>query len=637
MPTARDIAVVLETERVREAHAAGRNAWWLATTEVLDHLRVPYRRLESVTARTALDDIGVLVFPVPPRLSDSDRNRLATWVAEGGAVLTFSGPGDLAQLCGVTATERTAASGHVRFRAGEVWTQRPDIELHALGGTQLSVDTAHQAPEVCAVWSRTTAADATASEGRDGAHDSEHDDGAAITVRAVGHGVAIACGVDVWQSIVRIQQGFPVEVDGKPASDGTAPIDDGILKCEDGLALDFECDRAIPPGEPELPADFEHVYPPPAATPMFHRPQADLWKAVFQQCLWYAAERVDAPLPWLDYWPAGVPAVAHLSHDSDQNVEEDGRAALETFAEADVRVTWCQVFPGGYEPGTYADITAAGHEQALHYNAMGDADIARWGWPCIRAQYAWAQAVSESERIVSNKNHYTRWEGWTEFYQWCERLGIEIDESRGPSKQGSVGFTFGTAHVSYPMADVAEGNRPLNVLALPLHTQDLAWAGHEANRDVILDGAESVHGVAHFLFHGPHLRRRPAARKACLELVHEVRRRGLPWWTAGEINRWERARRGVDLAFRRADTSGNKPDSASATWLLETWAAEPVDGAAILLPPPSGPGSTSSEPSPLPTLLDGEGELTSVYRHGRHFVQLAVDIPAGRAGWTLTW
>ncbi|GAB3422937.1 hypothetical protein GCM10027569_55070 [Flindersiella endophytica] len=585
--------MVLEEQAASAAHARAADAWWLYATEVLDHLRLPYRKLAAVDATTELDGVGVLVFARAPELTEPARTRVEEFVAAGGAVVVAGGPGSLGDLLGAAAGE-PVDHGHVTFTQAAAWTHVPGVALHAVGGARLT--TSDDATDVLATW----------------------DDGSpAITARRSGDGIALLFGADVWQSIVRIQQGYSVTEDGKPALDGTAPIDDDILKCEDGMALSFEADRALPPGEPELTEPFEHVYPPPSAVPMFDQPHADWWRSLFVQGLWWAAEQVGVALPWLHYWPSGVDAVAHMSHDSDGNVTEHGQAALDTFAEAEVNVTWCQVFPGGYDPEIYRAITAAGHEHALHYNAMHDADIAQWGWPQIRAQYAWAQAVTGVERIVSNKNHYTRWENWTEFYHWCERLGIEIDESRGPSKQGSVGFTFGTAHVSFPIAEASEHNRYLNVLNLPLHTQDLAWAGHESIRDVILDGAIAQHGVAHFLFHGPHLHLRPPTRKACLALADEARRRGLPWWTAGQINSWERLRRGVSLSIV----------PGADGWVVRTTSDRAVEGAALLL---SLPALTA-----LPRLVDGNGSVATVVRHGREFVELTADIPAGDAAWTL--
>ncbi|HEY6738347.1 MAG TPA: hypothetical protein VI076_05810, partial [Actinopolymorphaceae bacterium] len=186
-----------------------------------------------------------------------------------------------------------------------------------------------------------------------------------------------------------------------------------------------------------------------------------------------------------------------------------------------------------------------------------------------------------------------------------------------PSKQGSVGFPFGTAHVSFPVADAGEQNRYYDVLNLPLHTQDLAWAGHESIRDVILDAAIEQHGVAHFLFHGPHLHLRPPTRKACLALAEEARRRGLPCWTSARINAWERLRRRVDLSVT----------AAADGWTVTSTSEHPVENAAILLLLPTG-----GEPS----LRSGAGSVATVRRHGREFVELTVDIPAGTASWTLT-
>lgn len=592
MPPGQTVAVVVDDEATASAHAASDHAWWVYATEVLDHLRLPFHQVSTVDAELLDGDLRVLVFTLPPVLDAPTQGVLERWARRGGAILAIGGPGDLAGLLGADAGA-PVDHAHVRVLDSELWTSVPDVALHAVGGVRLR---AGADADVRARW----------------------DDGSpAFTVRRLGAGVGLTCGVDLWQSIVRIQQGYPVLEDGTPASDGTAPIDDNLLKCDDGLALSFEDDRELPPGQPPVPQPFEHVHPPMAAAPMFHRPHADLWRSVFLQSLWWAAEQVDAALPWLYYWPAGVPAVAHMSHDSDDNVEDHGRTALEVFAEADVRVTWCQAFPGGYSPETYAAISAAGHEQALHYNAMHDADIAAWGWPQLRAQYAWAQAVTGTERIVSNKNHYTRWEGWTEFYVWCERLGIEIDQSRGPSKQGGVGFPFGTAHVSFPIADVAEDNRLHDVLILPLHTQDLALAAHESVRDVIIDNAVAQHGVAHFLFHGPHLHLRPATRKACLVLAEEVRRRGMPWWTSAEINDWERTRREVRLTVT----------PSPGGWVVRSEATAAVDGAAVLV---LLPGLDA-----LPRIVSGEGSVGLARRHGRDFVELTVDVPAGTASWTI--
>lgn len=585
------LAVLDTADTTRTAHANGADAWWLQVEEILDQIRLPFT---VTTAETIDEDAGILLVPTARALTAAQASALHAWTRAGGVLVVIGDPGHLADAIGSAAIAEVP-DGHVRVSANAIWEHPPRTALHAVGGVSLRVERPSQ---TLATW----------------------DDGStAIARRTLGSGLLVHVGVDLWQTVVRIQQGYRVEEDGAPAADGTAPIDDGILKAEDGLALSFDRDRSLPPDQPALAEDFAHSYPPPQAVPVFDEPHADHWRVLLYQLLWWAARERDLPLPWLFHWPADVPAIAHMSHDADQNHPEDARAALDAFAEADVHVTWCQVHPGGYGPEIHAAITAAGHENALHYNAMGDSDLASWGWPQMRAQYTWAQAVTGVEEIVSNKNHYTRWEGWTEFYTWCERLGIEIDESRGPSKQGSIGFPFGTAHVTFPMGDVATGGRRMDVLNLPLHTQDLAWASHASVRDVILDGALGRHGVAHFLFHGPHLRTRPATRAACPAVAEEARRRGMRWWTASRINRWERARRGVDLsAGRRGDTLHLRAHSAQALGEVE-----------ILLP--IGPDDTAERYA-----LEGSGRLDVARRHGTRFLRLVTDLSPGTHAWSVS-
>lgn len=581
------ISVVLDDDETSAAHAAGQQAWWLYSTEVLDHARLPYRVVAP--GELPLADTRVLVFAQPPRLSADQSTVVADWVRGGGVLILSSGPGSLASTLGVS-TAGDVADGHVVAEDGTGWLDAPDVALHALGGGRL---VAGDDVTVLTRW-------------RD-------DDAAALVAKAIGDGQVVVSGVDVWQTIVRIQQGDRVERDGVPAADGSAPVDDDILKCDDGIVLSYEDDRALPPGETGM-VPYNYSFPPPAAAPMFHRPQADMWRRVFLTSLFTAAEKADVVLPWLFYWPAGVPAIAHMSHDSDGNNSEHAATALDVFDEAGVKVTWCNVYPGGYTPEIVAEIEARGHEHALHYNAMADADIATWGWPQMRAQYAWAQALTGREDIVSNKNHYTRWEGWHEFFGWCERLGIQIDQTRGPSKLGNVGFPFGSCHLWFPIADASEQNRRIDVLELPLHTQDLAWAGHESIRDVILDQSLAEHGVAHFLFHSPHLHLRPPTRAACVRVANEARDRGMPWWTSEQINAWERARRDVDL---RVEYTSDGEMRVSVT------AATPVAGAAVLL---AVPGLGDDEKVPV---VAGDAAASVVTRHHRRFVELAADLPAG--------
>ncbi|MER3404687.1 MAG: hypothetical protein C4289_05575, partial [Chloroflexota bacterium] len=70
---------------------------------------------------------------------------------------------------------------------------------------------------------------------------------ALLTEKRYGRGPALYCGVDLAATVLQIQLGRPIYHDGLPAPDGTAPVDDGILKTDDGTVLDYERDRIAGP------------------------------------------------------------------------------------------------------------------------------------------------------------------------------------------------------------------------------------------------------------------------------------------------------------------------------------------------------------------------------------------------------
>ena len=598
------LGVVLDASAAPQAWARGEEAWFLYHREVLGHLALAYDTYSVAELGRACASHLVLLLPTVPALEDDDVRTLTRWVASGGGLILCGDPGPLAELAGASA-RGAVEEGHVTCAPTGPWESPPDVALRAFGGVALQPG---GETSTLAEW-------VSDSAGR-GEHPGRS---AAVTTRTVGRGTVTTFGVDMWQTVVRIHQGWPVTCDGVPPEDGTAPVDDGILKCDDGIALSYVRDRGLAPTAGEFPTPFRYQTPPIGPAPMFHRPHADMWRDVFTAVLFWTMERAGRPAGWLGYWPAGIPAVAHMSHDSDGNTDASARAALDAFDAADVRVTWCFLHPGGYSPEIYTDVIAAGHEPALHYNAMAESDLAYWGESYLTAQLTWVQEVTGTEAIVSNKNHYTRWEGWAEFYLWCERLGIQIDQSRGPSKQGNVGFPFGTCHVTFPMSDRAHGNRLIDVLSLPMQTQDLWLTNVVDNRAVFLDQALEHHGVAHFLFHGRNIVAHDEVRQAVLETATEARRRGMPWWTSAEINAWERARRHVRVAVTRSDDS----------LVVTACTPQPVDRASILLCVPG------LNPGRAYRLVGGDGELSVVRRHRRLFLELATDLAAGTSTYCL--
>ena len=380
--------------------------------------------------------------------------------------------------------------------------------------------------------------------------------GPAILRFRIGKGRLERWAVNVPRTIVAFQQGpGPVFRDGAPAGDGSGEVNDGILKADDRIAMDWELDRARTE----------------TGAPYFAYPYADLWRERLIGSLLAQALSLGLTLPFIGYWPDGVEAVAMISHDSDLNIDESAATTLNTLAECGVRSTWCMIEPG-YSRHIYEKVKQAGHELAFHYNAL-DQQGGRWGEAEFDRQFAWLKQAAELDSVKSNKNHYTRFEGWGELFEWCEKQGIEADQTRGPSKRGNIGFLFGTCHPYFPIAWFDRGNRMYDVLEIGFLTQDLALP-HLADTSVIapfLDGVKRVEGVAHFLFHQVHLHERPSVNRAIRTVVDEARKRGFVFWTSAEINDWERARRRIRIEGIEADGSvrirGELPEAPVAVWI----------------------------------------------------------------------
>lgn len=354
-----------------------------------------------------------------------------------------------------------------------------------------------------------------------------------------GKGTAIFVAADLAGSAANIRTGRPVHFDAPSAPDGSAPLSDGLLKAEDGMVLDFLRDRhAIDErGRPAKKAG-------PNAWPIFDQPIADALAQVLLRAIFHTASRTGVRLPRLWYHPDGLEAIGHISHDTDGNDPDLGELLHKVMEDAGTRSTWCTIHPGYAEP-FYEKLKAFGHEIALHYDAMGQPPshpFRRWGDATFDFQYRWlldAAKLSGPEALVSNKNHFTRWEGGLEFLEWCVHEGVRIDQSRGPSKRGMIGFPFGSCHAHF-MYDVR--GRRIDTLELGFQTQDLVVTAPTAWGPMFVERALRWHGVCHLLFHPAHIGKDGVADSLVRSIEHG-KKKGLCWMTSREIDAFERARR----------------------------------------------------------------------------------------------
>lgn len=503
--------------------------------EVLRRAGLPWRRVAETELASGTAPERVLVLAGQSAPGRPARQWIARFVEAGGAVVAVGGAFGLADLLGVReAPAPPLAEGYLALDAGHPLTGDLTSSLHVFGAPRLRAAAGTSLGRLLDGERRPAAGDA-------------------LIVHRAGAGLAVTIAADLPGSILRIQQGRPIQTDGPPAPDGTAPIDDGILKTDDGVVLSWEFDRErTAPGTAVPDCPGKHPDFPAGDTPWFAQPVADDLRLLLTRAVCWAAAATGQPVPLVWPWPRRLPAVGLISHDSDHNIDAAARETLRQLAAAKIHSTWCMqwgpTYPDRYSRETFALVQAAGHETALHYNARPE-DGGAWGEDHLRAQLAWLRREAGVERVASNKNHYLRWEGEVDCFRWLETAGIGSDQSKGPSKKGNVGYPHGSCQPWLPYD--AERGRFIDVLEIPLQTQDLWLTTPYAVAGPILDQAVRRQGVAHFLFHQVHLYRQPGVAAALQRVVADARARGLEWWTGEAIAAWERRRRDIVVALDR--------------------------------------------------------------------------------------
>ncbi|MFV1966494.1 MAG: hypothetical protein ACC628_13805 [Pirellulaceae bacterium] len=544
---------------------------WMYITEILKHAGLFFDHLSPSQLTSLLrqpNRVVILGGDLP--LTTQQREILTTLVAKGGSVIGIGGTSGLDEVFGVTGG-RPLTEGWIKVTAQDhPVTAGLRSALHVFGGYAVSTGAATSL--------------ATLESGSQGAK------GSAILENGFGKGRAILLSPDLIFSIVHIQQGVPVFQDGKPAPDDTAPINDGEFKAEDGLVLDWKRDRSTmqPDGEPA-----------------FLEPVSDELREIILRSIFHVAKQQGVRLPMLWYWPRGLKAVGHISHDTDGHDPQKAVALLDVVNRCNVKTTWCTLYPGGYPKEFYGKLKDQDYEIALHYDARTGGPETSWSKENLILQHQWLLKEAGLKHITSNKNHYTRWESRLDFLRWCEAVGINSDQTRGPSKKGTIGFPLGGSQPYFPLDDEIDSPRFLKVLEVNMLTQDLVVVCPREYGRQLVDSVLPHHGVAHFLFHPAHILK-PGVEDAFSDLVQYVREQGLEWLTSRQIYEWETSRRCLEAKF-----------DSSRTFTLH--AARPVPEATLLV--------LRSQPEPQSIRINGQSTTSKPWNlHGFDFDAVAMDI-----------
>ncbi|MDD5597158.1 MAG: hypothetical protein PHV82_04395 [Victivallaceae bacterium] len=486
-------------------------------TEILRHAGICFEMIENRSLFPRLDEIGVLITVGEQIFTDTEQKILSAWLKKRGAWISIGG------ICGMNNFWNASAAKSIYPKYADIFIRTlsegwlvPKIKNHPLlahitmplhyfnGLTVL--------PNAAAIILATTT----------DKHQRENEFAALLEVNNdAGLGILIA--VDIFGTIVRIQQGTAITRDGTGPSDGTAPINDKILKSDDGCVLDWEFDR-----KKIVETDFP---------PFFTQPIADQWREMLIRAILYTAQKRCIPIPILWQYPRNLPALAHLSHDSDGNEIDNAEIMLETLNKAAIHSTWCILIPG-YPKKMIKRIQQNGHELAAHLDFTGSNN--HFCQEEFSKQYTKLSEIL-GEEPISNKNHYLRWEGDSQFWEWCMDDGVQMDSSKCPSKAGNSGFLFGTCQPYFPMTPDA---KVLDVLELPALSLDFCFVIPPSIGFEIMKTAHKYHGIFHVVFHPAHIRKK-GVQESLFNIITKGKNLGMEWWTAKEINTWERARRSI--------------------------------------------------------------------------------------------
>ncbi|MBP1988408.1 hypothetical protein [Paenibacillus eucommiae] len=509
------LGLLLDQSEAQRRWTYGLNVFANYTEEILAHAGIPFEIIRDI-GEVENSSFDILI---AGSVKDDAASTSVLWkyVEQGGVLISFAGLNALAAKLGCMWKER----GTVGYAAFGAFYDKAEVIrfLQASPWKSSSAENEFLQEE--------------AGELRRG-EPGGAPIGAALQRFRIGEGLFDRWAVDIPATIVGFQQGnSPVLEDGVPALDGSAPINEGILKADDRSEMDWHHDRLYTE----------------TGNPYIAYPYADFWRELFIGRLLRTAVGQGLTLPFVGFWPDGIERVATISHDSDGNVEEYALATLAILDELQIQSTWCIIEPG-YSTPIYDQIKAAGHELAFHYNAL-ESDDRIWDQDDFDRQLLLLQQTAALDKVTSNKNHYTRFEGWGELFEWCEARGIESDQTRGPSKKGNVGFLFGTCHPYFPIAWSNDQNRLYDVLEIGFLTQDLDLSSHWSDSTIIVPFLEEISkvdgGVAHFLVHQTHIGMRETVRNSFRKIVAEARKRGYVFWRGKEINDWERARRSIKV------------------------------------------------------------------------------------------
>jgi hypothetical protein len=340
----------------------------------------------------------------------------------------------------------------------------------------------------------------------------------------VGKGRTFFVAPHVGQTICQMQLGRSVEVDGVGPSDGTAQLDDGSLRAEDGSVLDFDRDR--------MTTDR-------CSTPFFGIPHADNIRELWLRAVVEALEATGKAFPIVWQWPGSAEGAAMLSIDCTTFEMDRVSRLYRVLSMFGCDPAWLVGTPG-FALDVYRAFKSWDHEVGMLF--VTD-DEAGWHEERVKIQNIAVGRATSTPAVLASRPVDGKWKGWTAFYDTAEGAGTRISLAKGGRQPGTSGFLFGTSHPFFPWK--RDGTAYL-VLEQPYCAYLPGLATPDKAVDHLIEQCHLRSGCFHV---GISLEAmdQPAALDALRRAIAMCKQRRMPFLKPQELYKFERARRGLRL------------------------------------------------------------------------------------------
>jgi hypothetical protein len=475
--------------------------------EALEHAGLHFETLESVSGRE-LSRFNVLVLCGYGTLGSNALTVVQDWVKRGGCVVCTGSTWNLETILGLDHHQRHVSNALlVPSKTDRLWPASCD-RARFFGGVLVKP---HNSEVIAKV-----------------GHEY-----AGVTRKKAGKGLALFLAAHVGQSMSLMQLGRSVECDAIGPSDGSAILDNGTLRAEDGTVLDYRDDRATTSG---------------SDIPFFAYAHCDVLRDVLVRAVLNAVDHKGLSTPVLWHWPNGSSAAAMLTLDCQSDEKEPVNNLHRMLMMYGVPAAWMVGTPG-YSVDVYRAMRSWDHEVGLLFHTE---DRTGWNEERLKIQYKAVSRLAAQPMLHSTRAEDGKWKGWTAYYGMCEAAGARVSISKGGRQPGTSGFLFGTCHPFFPTR--VDGTSyfaleiPYSVFRPGVSTPNSAAAE-------LLARTASVHGCFQIVSH-PECVRDAAEADSLRRLLSLCKQNRLEFMLPQDVYAFEHGRRKLRVAQKTFDREG---------------------------------------------------------------------------------